>query len=328
MIGWWILGILLLVLLLLCLTRVGVLIRFGEELTVSARFGFLKFQVLPEKKKPPKNEKKTEETQKKQTQKQEKPKKAFPKPTLSDIRDAWKALWPPLKKALRRTRRGIRIDPLDVSVILGGQAEPADAAQLYGELHGAVWTGMPVLEQLLVIPRPHIHLDVDFTAEETKILGSVGFSARIGTLLRIGMTVAIPGLRWLLAYMEKKSPLRDVMNSTMEKVREMVDANNIVGAPITTPDGVTLIPISRVSFGFGSGGGDYGKPGQNNFGGGGGAGVKIDPVAFLVIKDGTTRVMPVAVPPVSTVDRIVDMAPDIVDKIGKFFDKKDGDETV
>ena len=142
--------------------------------------------------------------------------------------------------------------------------------------------------------------------------------------------------------MEKKSPLRDVMNSTMEKVREMVDANNIVGAPITTPDGVTLIPISRVSFGFGSGGGDYGKYGAkkdrrkeqtekvvtDNFGGGGGAGVKIDPVAFLVIKDGTTRVMPVAVPPVSTVDRIVDMAPDIVDKIGKFFDKKDGDETV
>ena len=127
--------------------------------------------------------------------------------------------------------------------------------------------------------------------------------------------------------MEKKRPLRDVMNSTMEKVREMVDANNIVGAPITTPDGVTLIPISRVSFGFGSGGGTYGQTSER-FGGGGGAGVKIDPVAFLVIKDGTTRVMPVAVPPVSTVDRIVDMAPDIVDKIGKFFDKKDGDETV
>ena len=99
MIGWWILGILLLVLLLLCLTRVGVLIRFGEELAVSTRFGFLKFQVLPEKKKPPKNEKKPEEAQKKQTQKQEKPKKAFPEPTLSDIRDAWKAMWPPMKKA-------------------------------------------------------------------------------------------------------------------------------------------------------------------------------------------------------------------------------------
>ena len=127
---------------------------------------------------------------------------------------------------------------------------------------------------------------------------------------------------------EKKNSITAVMEASMAKIREMVDSNTIVGEPITTPDGVTLIPISRVSFGFGSGGGDYGKPGQNNFGGGGGAGVKIDPVAFLVIKDGTTRVMPVAVPPVSTVDRIVDMAPDIVDKIGKFFDKKDGDETV
>ena len=129
--------------------------------------------------------------------------------------------------------------------------------------------------------------------------------------------------------MEKKSPLHDLMNATVEKVHEMVDANNIVGEPITTPDGVTLIPISRVSFGFGSGGGDYGKTaGKENFGGGGGAGVKIDPVAFLVIKDGTTRVMPVAVPPVSSVERIVDMAPDLVDKIGKFFDKKNGDETL
>ena len=122
--------------------------------------------------------------------------------------------------------------------------------------------------------------------------------------------------------MEKNSPLRDVMNSTMEKVREMVDANNIVGAPITTPDGVTLIPISRVSFGFGSGGGDYGKQGQSNFGGGGGAGVKIDPVAFLVIKDGSTRVMPVAVPPVSTVDRIVEMVPQVMDRVEGFIDKK------
>ena len=127
---------------------------------------------------------------------------------------------------------------------------------------------------------------------------------------------------------KEKNSVNELMETTMTKIREMVDSNSVIGEPITTPDGVTLIPVSRVSLGFGSGGGDYGKPGQNNFGGGGGAGVKIDPVAFLVIKDGTTRVMPVAVPPVSTVDRIVDMAPDIVDKIGKFFDKKDGDETV
>ena len=123
--------------------------------------------------------------------------------------------------------------------------------------------------------------------------------------------------------MDRKNPLNDLMRSTMEKIHEMVDTNTIVGQPITTPDGVTLIPISKVSFGFGSGGGDYGKvPGQSNFGGGSGAGVNIAPVAFLVIKDGAARVLPVAVPPVSTVDRVVDMVPDIMDKVEKYFDKK------
>ena len=181
----WILGILAALLLLLCLTRVGVLVKFGEELTVTARLGFIRIQVLPANKKPPKHEKKPKEKQE-QNPKSEKPKKAFPKPALSDIRDAVKALWPPLKKALYRTRRGVRIDPLDVSLVLGGQAEPADAARLYGELHGAVWTGMPVMERLLVIPRPHIHLDVDFAEEKTNVQGTIGLSARIGTLLRIG----------------------------------------------------------------------------------------------------------------------------------------------
>ena len=127
---------------------------------------------------------------------------------------------------------------------------------------------------------------------------------------------------------EKKNPLTELMRSTMDKVHAMADTNTIVGQPITTPDGVTLIPISKVSFGFGSGGGDYGKAPKENFGGGAGGAVKIDPVAFLVIKDGTTRVLPVAVPPASTVDRIVDMAPDIMDKVEKFFDKKEAKETL
>ena len=128
--------------------------------------------------------------------------------------------------------------------------------------------------------------------------------------------------------MENKNQLNDMMRSAMDKVRAMVDTNTIVGQPITTPDGVTLIPISKVSFGFGSGGGDYGKPAKDGFGGGAAAGVKIDPVAFLVIKDGTTRVLPVAVPPATTLDRIVDMAPDVMDKMEKFFDKKEAKETL
>ncbi len=122
---------------------------------------------------------------------------------------------------------------------------------------------------------------------------------------------------------EKKSKVSDLMQATIEKIHQLVDTNAIVGQPITTPDGVTLIPISRGNFGFGSGGGDYGKSMKGeNFGGGGGVGVKIDPVAFLIIKDGVTRVLPVAVPPVTTVDRIIDMAPDLMDKAEKFLDKK------
>jgi sporulation protein YtfJ len=123
--------------------------------------------------------------------------------------------------------------------------------------------------------------------------------------------------------MDGKNALNDFMSSTMEKVREMADTNTIVGQPINTVDGVTLIPISKVSFGFGGGGGDYGKPAKDSFGGGAATGVKIDPVAFLVIKDGATRVLPVAVPPASTVDRVVEMVPDIMDKVEKYFDKKE-----
>ena len=128
--------------------------------------------------------------------------------------------------------------------------------------------------------------------------------------------------------MEKKNPLNEVLQESMAKVREMVDTNTIVGEPITTPDGVTLIPISRVSLGFGSGGGDYGKTQPKDFGGGSAAGVKIEPVAFLVIREGVTRVLPVAMPPMTTLDRVVEMVPDMMDKVEKYFDKKQEKEPV
>ena len=122
--------------------------------------------------------------------------------------------------------------------------------------------------------------------------------------------------------------LNSMMSTAMDKVRDMVDTNTIVGQPITTPDGVTLIPISKVSFGFGSGGGDYGKNTKDGFGGGSAAGVKIDPVAFLVVKDGAVRVMPVSVPPTSTMERVVEMVPEIMEKVEKHFDKKAEKETL
>ena len=119
--------------------------------------------------------------------------------------------------------------------------------------------------------------------------------------------------------MDKKRPLSDLMRSTMDKIREMADTNTIVGQPITTPDGVTLIPIS---------GSVWASTQPKDFGGGSGAGVKIEPVAFLVIREGTTRVLPVAMPPMTTLDRVVEMMPDLVDKVEKYFDKKEEKEPV
>ena len=80
----------------------------------------------------------------------------------------------------------------------------------------------------------------------------------------------------------KNNSLTELMEASMSKIRDMVDSNTIIGEPIQTPDGVTLIPVSRLSFGFGCGGGDYGKQAPK-FGGASTAGVKVEPVAFLVV---------------------------------------------
>ena len=122
---------------------------------------------------------------------------------------------------------------------------------------------------------------------------------------------------------EKKTQLNELMESSMSKIREMVDSNTIIGQPIVTADGVTLIPVTRLSFGFGCGGGDYGKQaGASHFGGGSTAGVRVEPVAFLVVKDGTTRVMPVALPAMSTADRVIEMVPQVMDRVENYIDRK------
>ncbi len=131
---------------------------------------------------------------------------------------------------------------------------------------------------------------------------------------------------------EKKHPINDLMSTTMQKIREMIDVNTIVGQPISTPEGVTLIPVSKVSFGFASGGSDYTsknhKPGEDNtFGGGGGAGVNISPVAFLIVKGDSVRVLPIT-SKTNTMDRVVDMVPEVIDKVTGYLDKsKENKET-
>ena len=118
--------------------------------------------------------------------------------------------------------------------------------------------------------------------------------------------------------MSQKLP--NMLENTIQKIREMVDVNSVIGQPISTPDGVTIIPVSKVSAGFGGGGSDFAK--NEAFGGGVGGGVSVTPICFLIVKDGTVRMMPVATPANTTADRIVEMVPDTLDKISSFLDSK------
>ena len=201
----WILGILLALLVLLCLTRVGVHALFGDALALDAKIGPFRIHILPGKKQDKKREKRAKEPKEAEKSEEKAEKKpCFPKPSMADIREAVSVLWPPLKRALNRTRRGVRIHPMDLCVTLGGEEDPAAAAQLYGEAHAGVWAVMPVLERLLVIPEPHIHIGIDFNASETKVEGELGVTARVGTLLAVGATVAFPALKWFLRYRKKQ----------------------------------------------------------------------------------------------------------------------------
>ena len=120
------------------------------------------------------------------------------------------------------------------------------------------------------------------------------------------------------------NPIGALMQNTMESVKNILKVDTVVGDPIYTPDGITLVPISKISVGFGGGGSDFAsknaKPGEMPFGGGAGGGVKVIPVAFLIVKDGSVRILPISEPASTTADRVVDMVPDVLDKVSDFID--------
>ncbi len=108
---------------------------------------------------------------------------------------------------------------------------------------------------------------------------------------------------------------------SIDKIKQMVDVNTVVGDPITLPDGITIIPVSRMSYGFAAGGSDVpNKSDRDIFGGGTGAGVNVTPVAFLVIQNGEVKMLPVNSKP-GSLDRAVSMVPDMVDKVVGLFKK-------
>jgi len=134
--------------------------------------------------------------------------------------------------------------------------------------------------------------------------------------------------------MANDTKLQDLIRTSLENIRTLVDANTVVGNPINTPNGVTIIPISKISVGFASGGLDYSVKNEpinsvkpKNFGGGGGTGLTVNPVGFLVIQaDGRVEMIDVGskspADPVGQITDIIDRSPEIIAKIKDIFVKK------
>ena len=124
--------------------------------------------------------------------------------------------------------------------------------------------------------------------------------------------------------MSEHHPISDLMTETMSKIKEMVDVNTIIGNPIVAADGTTVIPVSKVSFGFGAGGSEVASKHAASgsplaFGGGSGAGVTVSPVCFLVIgKDGSANILGINAQASDTVDRLVEMIPGAINKVSNF----------
>ncbi|NPV90339.1 MAG: sporulation protein YtfJ [Firmicutes bacterium] len=126
-------------------------------------------------------------------------------------------------------------------------------------------------------------------------------------------------------------PIETLMKTAMESIKEMVDVNTVVGDPVETPDGMVIVPVSRVSCGFAAGGGEYDTgvsegPGGLPFGGGSGAGVSVQPVGFLVVGHNQVRLLPVDSN--AAVDRLIDLAPQVLSQIQSMVMQRQNTATV
>lgn len=220
MIALYIIGGVLLLFLLLFSLRVGVQVEFGETLKVKAKVGPSTIVLLPKKAtKSKKQETKKEKSPKKKEQKGEKKKPGL---TAGDIRSAIPVVWESLQKGFQKSGRKIRIDPLTVCVIFGGD-DPADVAEWYGWASSFLWTAMPWLEKKVQIPHPKIHLGMDFNATKIKAEGEFGIWCRVGGIFAIGHAFGKPLLKWLLATKKQKK-------SAQPKVKDMPEENNKTAA--------------------------------------------------------------------------------------------------
>lgn len=199
MVWGWILGSLVCFVVAVALVRVGIVLDYDQSLQLRIKVGVWCFALggKPKKKKP-------KQTKKKKKKKEPKQEKA--KIDIAMILDGVRTLLPPVCKALVRTCKGIRLHPLTLSYVIGGEEDPAESAKQYGQCSALVWSVMPVLERLIDIPQPSIHMDVDFQQPQDIITAHVGITARVGCLVAVLFSLLIPGITWYTEYTKQHKP--------------------------------------------------------------------------------------------------------------------------
>lgn len=233
MIGWIILGVIALIIILVLCLRVGVRVEFGDALRITAQVGFIRMQIVPPPTRAPKKPSKAQENAPKSAEKA--PKKGRKKLnfhlTGADIRAALSAAWQAMQGALRRAGRRIRIDPLDVNVIIADE-DPVNTAQWYGWACTAMWTVLPRLEELHQLLDPHVHLEMDFSATRTRASGTVGIRYRVGDMLAIGFAAAWPLLRFGIPFLRRQRALRKAEEKRIAAEKAAETTKTTENAPV------------------------------------------------------------------------------------------------
>lgn len=193
-------GIILLIFLLIGFLRVGATVFFGDALCVKLRVWFIRLTVFSRREKKTKKEKpKKEKPKEEKPEAKPKKRRAFPKPTVGELLDLAQTALSALGATAGRACKRVRIDPLDVTVVLGGD-DPASVAAAYGVASAVVFAEIPKLEERFYVPNPSLHLRMDFDASGTTASGRVGVTLRVCDLFAIVFTLLIPMAKWFLRF--------------------------------------------------------------------------------------------------------------------------------
>lgn len=343
------LGIILFILLVL-LIPVGVKAEFKDELKAVLKIGFIPISLYPPKPKKKKKKKKKEPEKKEEKDKKPKKKKQsqIKEKGILWLIDLIREAASLAAGALKSFFRHLIIKRLNISISYRGE-DAEDTAVKYGYFCLAVYPAVSILVKATKCKRYGVDISPVFNeGEESRYTVDIHAYIRVLWIFGLVFRYGFKALRLLISLKNVKKPKNEVlsiensntfnegelnmehpigslMNITMEKIKEMVDVNTIVGNPITSEDGTLIIPVSKVSYGFASGGSDLPTKNEKKdlFGGGSGAGVTIQPIAFLTVYQGNVRL--ISVGNGDGLDKFIGMMPDVVDKVKGFF-KKDKKE--